>query len=148
MGRRPEREERAAEGRRPLALGLWPLLLGLLLSGCMIASGGRSSEDAGPEAGNQVMSFVSAEGEELRQLNTGAPAAELRVIVILEAEQGELRLDVIGGDGQVVLSAQSRPDEQVTRSGSVSTDAQGALRYRVSARGARNGSYQILYQRQ
>jgi hypothetical protein len=124
------------------------LLAALLLSGCMLTSGGRLSEDAGLEAGNQSASFVSAEGEELRRINTGAPDAALRVIVILEAEQGELRLDVLDAGGAVALSAQSRPDEQVTRSGAVTTDAEGALYIRVTARGARNGGYQVLYQRQ
>jgi hypothetical protein len=114
----------------------------------MLASGARSSEDVAPEAGNQSTIFVSAEGSELHSLAVGEPGAELRVIVILEAEQGELRLDVLDADSAVALSAQSRPDEQVTRSGAVTADAEGMLRYRVTARGARNGGYQILYQRQ
>jgi hypothetical protein len=42
---------------------------------------------------------------------------------------------------------QSRPDEQITRRGDVLTDEQGRLHYRVIARGARNGAYQLLYQR-
>lgn len=129
-----------------MALAL--LLALMLLSGCLLTSGERTSEDAGPQAGNRSAVFVSAEGGELRSLQVGAPDAELRVIVILEAEQGELRLDVLDADSAVALSAQSRPDEQVTRSGSVMTDAEGVLHYRVTARGARNGGYQILYQRQ
>jgi hypothetical protein len=129
-------------------LGLWSLLLGLVLSGCMLASGERVSEDIAPEAGNRSAVFVSAEGDEVRSLDIGAPGAQLRVIVILEAEQGELRLDVLDADSAVALSAQSRPDDQVTRSGLVSAGEDGQLRYRVSARGARNGGYQILYQQQ
>ncbi|HWQ15827.1 MAG TPA: hypothetical protein VNL77_23700 [Roseiflexaceae bacterium] len=136
-------------GRWSLVVGRWSLVLlaALLLSGCMLVSGGRLSEDAGVEAGNQSATFVSAEGQELRRLDTGAPGAALRVILILEAEQGELRLDVLDANGTVVLSAQSRPDEQVTRSGTVTADDQGALHIRVTARGARNGGYQVLYQR-
>jgi hypothetical protein len=129
-------------------IGLWSFVLGLLLSGCMLASGQRVSTDAGEQAGNHSTMFVSAEGAEVRSLSTGISGAELRVIIILEAEQGELRLDMLDANGAVALSAQSRPDEQVTRSGSVAVDAEGELRYRVSASGARNGGYQILYQRQ
>ena len=114
----------------------------------MLTSGERASQDTGPQAGNRSAVFVSAEGDELRSLDIGAPGAELRVIVILEAEQGELRLDVLDGDGAVALSAQSRPDDQVTRSGIIAAGADGLLRYRVSARGARNGGYQLLYQQQ
>ncbi|MEN9935687.1 MAG: hypothetical protein RLZZ387_2266 [Chloroflexota bacterium] len=114
----------------------------------MLASGQRVSTDAGEQAGNHSTMFVSAEGAEVRSLSTGISGAELRVIIILEAEQGELRLDMLDANGAVALSAQSRPDEQVTRSGSVAVDAEGELRYRVSASGARNGGYQILYQRQ
>jgi hypothetical protein len=120
----------------------------MLLSSCMLVSGERISQDTRPEAGNQSASFVSAEGEELHTLDIGVPDATLRVIVLLEAEQGELRLDVLDGQEAVALSAQSRPGEQVTRSGSVTTGSDGVLRYRVSARGARNGGYQILYQQQ
>lgn len=134
--------------RRSVVCGLWAVVGGLLLSGCMLTSGERTSQDVGLQAGNRSATFVSAEGDELRSLEVGAPGAELQVIVILEAEQGELRLDVLDADSAVALSAQSRPDEQVTRSGSVTTDAEGVLRYRVTARGARNGGYQILYQQQ
>ncbi|MFO7169144.1 MAG: hypothetical protein DIU80_014065 [Chloroflexota bacterium] len=132
--------------RRLLGLALCACFVALA-SGCMLVSGERVNEDISPEAGNRSASFVSAEGEALHELRTGAPDAELRVIVILEAEQGELRLDLLD-DGEVTLSARSRPDEQVTRSGTAATDSEGVLRYRVAARGARNGGYQILYQRQ
>jgi hypothetical protein len=131
---------------RPFVAALLPLAL--LLAGCMLTSGGRMTEDAGATAGNRSVSFVSAEGEEQLSLPTGAPGAPLRVIVILEAEQGELRLDVLDDQGGVALSVQSRPDEQVTRSGGTTADSSGALRYRLAARGARNGGYQILYQLQ
>jgi len=114
----------------------------------MLVSGERTSEDVRPEAGNRSDSFVSAEGEAVHTLNVGVPDATLRVIVLLEAEQGELRLDVLDGQQAVGLSAQSRPGDQVTRSGSVTIGGDGLLRYRVTARGARNGGYQILYQQQ
>jgi hypothetical protein len=114
----------------------------------MLTSGERSSQDAGGAAGNRATSFVSAEGDELRTIDVGEPGVPLRVIVIVEAEQGQLQVDVLDADGSVALSAQSRPDEQVTRSGGISANDSGALSYRVSARGARGGGYQILYQRQ
>ena len=46
----------------------------------------------------------------------------------------------------VVLAIDAQPDESVTKSGNVPTDDQGNLRYRVVARGARNGSFQLLYE--
>lgn len=123
------------------------LLSLVLLSGCMLESGARSSTDAQPESGNTNTTFISAEGEREYTLATGAPSVALDVIVIIEIEQGELRLDLLDPNGGAVITLQGRPDTQVTRSASVTTDAQGNLRYRVSARGARNGGYQVLYQR-
>jgi type IV pilus biogenesis protein CpaD/CtpE len=122
--------------------------LALLLSGCMLVSGERTSEDTTPEAGSRNASFVSAEGEQSLALLTGAPTAAVRVVVAVAAEQGELRVEVLNPNGGVALSAASQPDDEVTRSGLATTDVAGELRYRVVARGARVGSYRILYQQQ
>jgi hypothetical protein len=90
---------------------------------------------------------VGAEGSDERSVETGAASATLNAIVIVEAERGELRVELLNRDGNVAFAVQSRPDEQVTRRGDVLTDDQGRLRYRVIAQGARNGGYQVLYQR-
>jgi hypothetical protein len=74
-------------------------------------------------------------------LDTGAPQANLNAIVIVQAERGELQLELLNADGSVALAVKGRPDESVSRSGSVQTDTTGRLRYRVTAAGARNGSY-------
>ena len=122
--------------------------LALLLSGCLLVSGERPSVDSSlPDRGNISTSFVSAEGDGERSVETDAAGAKLNAIVFVKAERGELRVELLNPNGDVAFSVQSRPDEQVTRSGGVLTDSQGRLRYRVIARGARNGSYQVLYQR-
>jgi len=128
---------------RPLLL----LLAALLLGGCMIVSGEQSSSDVQPDSGNVSSSFVGAEGAQEGSLAMGR-GGTFNVIAIVSVGQGDLRIEVLDPSGSVMLAVQGRPNEQVTRSGSVPTDPQGNLRYRVSARGARNGAYQILFQRQ
>lgn len=122
-------------------------LAALLLGGCMLVSGEQGSSDVQPDSGNVSSSFVSAEGSQERSLATGR-GGTFNVITIVAVQQGDLRVEVLDPSGSVVLAVQGRPNEQVTRTGSVPSDAQGNLRYRVSARGARDGSYQLLFQRQ
>jgi len=109
-------------------------------------SGGATSTDTQAAAGNVSASFVSAEGQDERTLDVGEQS-QLSVIAILSVAQGELRVDILDPNGSVVLSVQGRPNEQVTKLGTVQTDANGELHYRVMAQGARNGSYQVLYQK-
>lgn len=118
-----------------------------LLSGCMLMSGGRSSSDVLPDGGNISATFVGADGRSEQTLDTGAAGATLSAIVIVQAERGELQLELLNADGSVALAVKGRPDEAVSRSGTVQTNAQGQLRYRISATGARNGSYQVFFQR-
>ncbi len=133
-------------GRRALLrIGL-PLLCALALSGCLLSSGERRSSDLGPSSGNEAVSFIGAEGEQTYTLKVAG--GELQVIAIVAASSGELRLDVLDADGAVALTVQSRPDEQVTRSGTVRVSDASGLRYRMVARSARNGAYQVLYQQQ
>ncbi|MBC8161031.1 MAG: hypothetical protein H7Z42_07410 [Roseiflexaceae bacterium] len=122
------------------------LLLALALSGCMLVSGELSSADTPAQGGNVSTSFVSAEGAETRVLATGE-AGELDVITIVSADQGTLTVELLDPAGSVIYAVSSRPSEPVTKTGRVPTDANGQLRYRVSATTARNGSFQILYQR-
>jgi hypothetical protein len=122
-------------------------VLSVLLSGCLLVSGERASTDTLADGGNISSMFVGADGSAERSVETGAAGATLNTIVIVQAERGEVQVDVLNPDGSVVFAVKSRPDEQVTRQGSVQTDENGRLRYRVTARGARSGSYQVLYQR-
>src|SRR5215211_235952 len=101
------------------------LICGLLLSGCMIMSGGRTSTDTLPDGGNVSASFVGADGRQEAAVETGAARAAFNTIVIVEAERGELQIELLNGDGSVAFAVKGRPDEAVTRSGSVMTNENG-----------------------
>lgn len=131
---------------QPVASAVFFVLCSLFLSSCLLTSGGITSTDTQAAAGNLSASFVSAEGQDERTLDVGEQS-QLSVITIVSVAQGQLRIDILDPNGSVVLSVQGRPNEQVTKSGTVQTDANGALHYRVIAQGARNGSYQVLYQK-
>ncbi len=142
-------------GRRTSTFGNWLLVVGrwslvaalaLFLSGCLLISGEQTSEDAQPAGGNFSTTFVSAEGGAERTIKTGAGPATLNVIAAIRVQQGELRLEMLDPNGAVALAIQGRPDEQVTKIGKVPTDNEGNLHYRIIARGARNGSIEVLYQ--
>jgi hypothetical protein len=151
--RRTTNDERRTTNARFLiclsSIGRWSLVVGLafMLSSCLLTSGERPSMDALPDGGNVSSTFVGADGNAERTIETGANSATMNAIMIVQAERGELRLELLNPDGNVAFSVQARPDEQVTRRGDVLTDEQGRLRYRVIAQGARNGGYQVLYQR-
>ncbi|NOK58033.1 MAG: hypothetical protein GFH27_549287n337 [Chloroflexi bacterium AL-W] len=118
------------------------------VSGCLLMAGQQQSSDFQEGAGNLSVAFVSAEGSQRRTIATEAPApGELNVIVLMSVDRGDLRLDLLEPDGSVAFSIEGSPEGQRSRSGTVSTDDQGRLHYRVVARNARNGSFQILYQR-
>lgn len=123
------------------------LLAMLLLPACMLVSGDRLSADVRPDSGNVTRTFLGAEGTEEYAIPVGDSAAMLRTIVILELQQGEMRLDMLNAGGSVAFTVQSRPGDQVSRTGAVRLDEAGTLRYRIVTRGARDGRYQILYQR-
>jgi hypothetical protein len=127
---------------RMLALGL--LLLGL--SGCLLISGEATALDLQAGAGNLLTNFVGAEGSAERTVQLETPSSEVRVIALVGVESGDLELSLIQSDGSVAFVVTARPDAEVTRSGIVRTDASGQLRYRLSARGARNGSIQLFVQ--
>jgi hypothetical protein len=133
-----------ARALRMLVLGA----LSVLLSGCLLISGEATTIDVlqDSSSGNLNTIFVSAEGATQRTLPVVPPDTELRVITIIEVESGDLQLDLLQPDGSVAFVIASRPDTRVTRSGIVRSDADGRIHYRVIARGARNGSYQIFFQ--
>lgn len=138
MARRPPRH---------VAGPLFGAALLLLLSGCMLMSGEVSSADRQERGGNLVTRFVSAEGQSERRFKVADGPVSVQVIAIVAVESGDLRIDLLQPDGAVVFSVEGRPDNEVTRSGQVQTDDQGQVRFRVVTRGARNGSYQLFFQR-
>ncbi|KAB8139678.1 hypothetical protein F8S13_27190 [Chloroflexia bacterium SDU3-3] len=137
---------RTARRRAALARAAAALLAALALSGCVLYSGEVSSSDTLAGGGNVSTSFVSAEGSDERQLATGG-TGDVDVITIVSAAEGTLTVDLLDPTGAVVFSVSNRSREPVTRSDTVPTDAEGILRYRITATGARNGSFQLLYQR-
>ncbi len=130
-----------------IRIALTGILASLLLAACMLVSGDRLSADVRPDAGNVTRTFLGAEGSEEHAVPIGKGAATLQTIVILELQQGEMRLEMLNAGGSVAFAVQSRPGDQVSRAGVVQLDETGTLRYRVITRGARDGGYQILYQR-
>jgi hypothetical protein len=132
--------------RRPRALAiLVALLLAPLLGGCLLVSGEQTTIDLLAGTGNVSTSFVSAEGGEERTVKVGEGAVALQAITIISLESGDLQIDLLQPDGSVAFAVSGRPDAQVTRSGPVRSDASGLVRYRVAARGARRGTYQIFF---
>lgn len=128
-----------------LRAACWALCL-WALAGCMLISGEATSVDLQAGSGNLLTTFVGAEGREERTIDVGPPSAQVQVIAIVGVETGDLELSLLQPDGAVAFAVAARPDAQVTRSGAVQTDEAGAIRYSVSARGARNGAYQIFVQ--
>ncbi|HEX5689773.1 MAG TPA: hypothetical protein VFX76_07220 [Roseiflexaceae bacterium] len=118
----------------------------LFLSSCLMLSGEQESADAQPTGGNFSTTFVSAEGGQERTIATNAGPTTMNVITTVRVQQGELRVEMLSPTGAVELSIQGRPDEPVTKLGKVPTDNEGNLHYRIVARGARNGSVEVLYQ--
>lgn len=120
--------------------------MALFLTGCLLISGETATFDVGADGGNLSSVFVSAEGSEERIIELGRPDIEALVIVIVEVASGDLEITPLQPDGSAAFVAASRPAMRVTRSGVVRTDAQGRIRYRISARGARDGAFQIFVQ--
>jgi hypothetical protein len=118
----------------------------LLLSGCLLVSGEAMTIDLADGVGNVSTTFVSAEGNEERSVRVSDGAVELQVITIVGLESGDLEIALLQPDGALAFAVASRPDTQVTRSGTVRSTENGEIRYLVTARGARNGSYQLFFQ--
>src|SRR4051812_13645546 len=101
------------------------LVCALLLGGCMLMSGGRTSSDTLPDGGNVSGSFVGADGQQEQSVDTGAARTTFSTIAIVQAERGEFQIELLNADGSVAYAVKGRPDEAVTRSGSVTTDENG-----------------------
>ncbi len=145
----PSQNHISSARRRPGLSGLLRfvvlLLLAQPLASCLLLSGPQQSADRAEDAGNVSVQFVSAEGNELRQVVAADGAARLDVTVFARVERGQLRIEVLDPRGSAVLVVEGTPDEQVGRA-TVPTDAAGNLRYRIRATGAQRGGFQLLYQ--
>jgi len=108
----------------------WSLLTGLCsrtTAERLPANLGRAAFDrCTADGGNVSSTFVGADGNGERTVETGANGATMNAIVIVQAERGELRLELLNPDGNVAFSVQARPDEQVTRRGDVLTTSRAA----------------------
>jgi hypothetical protein len=139
-------------GRRSSVVGcrlrglLITLSLLVTLSGCLLVSGEATTIDLAGGVGNLSSSFVSAEGSEERTVQVSDGPTELQVIAIVAIESGDLEIELLQPDGAQAFAVAGRPDTQVTRSSLVRSDETGQVRYRISARGARNGGYQLFFQ--
>ncbi len=122
------------------------LLSTFLLVGCLQISGETTTIDVGPDGGNVSTSFVGAEGSAERVVALERPGVAAQVIVMVEVRSGDLEVSLLQPDGAVAFVTASRPGAQVTRSGIVRADEAGRIRYRVSARGARDGMFQLFVQ--
>jgi len=122
------------------------VLLVPALAGCMLMSGEQTTIDLQSGVGNLSTSFVGAEGDEERAVRVSEGPVELQVIAILSVTSGDLSVEVLQPDGALAFAVDGRPDAEVTRSGRVRADDTGQIRYRVSARGVRDGSFQLFFQ--
>lgn len=143
----PGVRRQGAGGRgRAWLRALFVALLVPALAGCALLSGEETTIDLQDGTGNLSTSFVGAEGSEERTVQVSDGPAELQVIAILSVASGDLQIDLVQPDGALAFAVSARPDAQVTRSGLVRTDDTGQIRYRISARGARDGVYQLFFQ--
>lgn len=117
-----------------------------LLSGCLLISGEQSRFDQQDTNGTVATTFVSAEGSEIRTITVADTIITVEVIVTVSVDSGDLRVDLLQPDGSVAFTVKGHPTEQVTHTSQIETDTQGRIRYRVYAKGARNGSFQVLFQ--
>lgn len=111
-------------------------------------SGERTTIDIQAGTGNLSTDFVSAEGEEARSLKVADGPGTVLITVFVAVELGDLRLELLQPDGEVIATAGGRSDTQAPKpeSAQIQTDERGYIHYRVYAHGARNGSYQLLFQ--
>lgn len=116
----------------------------LLLAGCLLISGEQTTVSLQGSAANILTTFVSAEGSDEYRVPALPANTEAQAIVIVAVESGDVQIDLIQPDGSVSFVLASRPGAQVTRSGPIRSDAEGQIRYRITARGARNGEIQIF----
>ncbi|OAN46524.1 hypothetical protein A6A03_12055 [Chloroflexus islandicus] len=116
----------------------------VLLAGCLLISGEQTTVSLQGSAANILTTFVSAEGSDEYRVPALPANTEAQAIVMVAVESGDVQIDLIQPDGAVSFALASRPGTQVTRSGPIRSDEQGQIRYRITARNARNGEIQIF----
>ncbi len=116
----------------------------VLLAGCLLISGEQTTISLQGNAANILTTFVSAEGSDEYRVPALPANTEAQAIVMLVVESGDVQIELIQPDGAVSFVLASRPGAQVTRSGPIRSDDQGQIRYRITARNARNGEIQIF----
>lgn len=116
----------------------------VLLAGCLLISGEQTTVSLQGSAANILTTFVSAEGSDEYRVPALPANTEAQAIVMVAVESGDVQIDLIQPDGAVSFVLASRPGTQVTRSGPIRSDEQGQIRYRITARNARNGEIQIF----
>lgn len=115
-----------------------------LLAGCLLISGEQTTISQQAGAANILTTFVSAEGSDEYQIPALPANTEVQAIVMVAVESGDLEIALIQPDGSVSFVLAARPGSQVTRSGPLRSDEQGHIRYRITARNARNGEIQMF----
>lgn len=115
-----------------------------LLAGCLLISGEQTTISQQVGAANILTTFVSAEGSDEYRIPALPANTEVQAIVMVAVESGDLEIALIQPDGSVSFVLAARPGSQVTRSGPLRSDEQGQIRYRITARNARNGEIQMF----
>jgi hypothetical protein len=136
--------------RSRYAVALVIVLVLFPLAGCYLASGERMiPETLSPDGiGQTSAQFVNADGTTEREILVGQPAILVELDVAASAEWGELILEFLAPDGSTMLTVESRYGRAGRGSAIVVSDEAGQVRYRVTSREARNGSYTIRYRTQ
>ncbi|WP_298818131.1 hypothetical protein [Chloroflexus sp.] len=129
---------------RRAVIGLSLIVGAMLLAGCLLISGEQTTISVQGSAANILTTFVSAEGSDEYRVPALPANTEVQAIVIVAVETGDVQIDLLQPDGSVSFVLAGRPGAQVTRSGPLRSDDQGQIRYRITARGARNGEIQIF----
>jgi hypothetical protein len=126
------------------AVIIWMIGCAVLLSGCLLISGEQTTIAQEGGTASIFTTFVSAEGSDEYRLPALPANTEVQAIVMVAVESGDLQIALLQPDGSVSFVLAARPGTQVTRSGPLRSDAQGQIRYRITARNARNGEIQMF----
>lgn len=134
----------------------WPrlvstlLMLLVLLAGCYLVSGERV--DTMPltvtRPGVYTASFVSADGQAYRDVQTGIATAPVVVEVSSQTEQGELVIEVLNVASSPVFTATARFGLPGQGSGVIRTDSAGRFVLRITATEAHSGTYTVRFRLQ
>jgi 5-hydroxyisourate hydrolase-like protein (transthyretin family) len=123
------------------------LLLSFLLASCYLVSGERIEKLPleGMQPGVYTVRFVSADGEDYRDIETGIPSAPFIVEVNAETKQGELIVAVLDSRQEDQLVVTARLDVRDSGQTTVRTDADGKIMLHITATEAHSGAFTIRY---